>query len=210
MNAKNYIIHPRVNLGISVKIGEFVIIGHPPRGKEPGDLETTIGDFSTIRSHSVIYSGTVIGKNLETGHGVMIREDNIIGENVSIGTNSVIENGNEIGNNVRIHSNVFIPQYTVVKDNVIIAPNVVLTNDPHPPCGKCMKGPTIEKGVKIGANVTVLPFLRLGENSLIGAGSVVVKDVPPNSVAAGSPAKVIKSIDDLECPFGIVSKPYRE
>ncbi len=203
-------IYPNVQLGKDVVIDDFVIIGAPPRRKKPGELATTIGDNSHIRSHSIIYAGTEIGNGLETGHGIMIREGNKIGDDCSIGTNSVLENDNNIGNNVRIHSNVFIPQYTVIENNAWIGPNVVLTNDPHPPCAKCMKGPTIKRYARIGAHSTILPKLTIGENSLVGAGSLVTKDVPPNSVVMGHPAKFIKRITEIECKSGIQEKPYQE
>ncbi len=70
-----------------------------------------------------------------------------------------------------------------------------------------MQGPTICSGARIGINATVMPHLTIGQNSLVGAGSVVVADVPPLTVVAGNPARVIRDIDDLQCPFGIV-KPY--
>lgn len=203
-------IYPNVQLGKDVVIDDYVIIGVPPRGKKPGELVTIIGDNSHMRSHSIIYAGTEIGSGLETGHGIMIREGNKIGNDCSIGTNSVLENDNNIGNNVRIHSNVFIPQYTVIEDNAWIGPNVVLTNDPHPPCAKCMKGPTVKKYARIGAHSTILPKLTIGENSLVGAGSLVIRDVPPNSVVVGHPAKVIKKITEIECKEGIIEKPYQE
>jgi acetyltransferase-like isoleucine patch superfamily enzyme len=162
------------------------------------DLLKIYPNVSHIRSHSIIYAGTEIGSGLETGHGIMIREGNKIGNDCSIGTNSVLENDNSIGNNVRIHSNVFIPQYTVIENNAWIGPNVVLTNDPHPPCAKCMKGPIIKRYARIGAHSTILPKLTIGENSLVGAGSLVTKDVPPNSVVIGHPAKFIKKITEIE------------
>jgi len=72
-----------------------------------------------------------------------------------------------------------------------------------------MRGPTIKKGAKIGCNVTVLPFVTIGKNSLIGAGSVVTKDIPPNSVAYGNPAKVRRKIFDIKCDKGFIDKPYK-
>ena len=71
-----------------------------------------------------------------------------------------------------------------------------------------MKEPIIKKGAQIGVNVTLLPFITVGEGSLIGGGSVVTKDVPPRSVAYGNPARVIKNIDDVRCITGLTDKPY--
>jgi len=195
-----YKLYKNVVLGDNYNIGEFVIVGHPPKGESDGSLKTIIGENAVIRSHTTIYSGNIIGNNFQTGHHVMIREFNKIGRNVSIGTLSVIEHHVKIGNNVRIHSQAFIPEYTVLEDDCWIGPNVVVTNALYPlspDVKKKLKGPTIKKGSKIGANATLLPGILIGENSLIGAGSVVTKNVPKNSVVAGNPAKVIKMISDL-------------
>jgi len=204
-------IFPNVRVGKNCFMDVYTIIGIPPKGAKEGEFETIIGENSYIRSHTVIYAGNKISSNFQTGHHVMIREFNEIGCHVSIGTNSVIEHHVKLGNNVRIHSNAFIPEFSILKDGVWIGPNVVLTNAYHPLCPKakeCLKGPTIYKNAKIGANSTILPDIKIGENSLIGAGSVVVKDVPPNVVVAGNPARILKSISDLKCPYNLILKPY--
>ncbi|MCD6124364.1 transferase [bacterium] len=206
-----HVIYPNVTLGDNVFISDFVIIGFPPRGAEPGELETIIGSNAIIRSHTIIYAGNRIGKNFQTGHNVMIRELNEIGDDVSVGTATVIEHHVKIGNRVRIHSQAFIPEFTVLEDECWIGPNVVITNALHPLCPKakeCLRGPRIHRGAKVGANATLLPDIDIGEFSLIGAGAVVVKDVPPYKVVAGNPAKVIKDVRELECPYGLIDKPY--
>jgi len=209
--AKTYKIYPNVEIGKSVVIGDFVIIGLPAKGTKEGESKTVIGDNSVIRSHTVIYSGNIIGNNFQTGHLVMIREFNRVGDNVSIGTGSDIEHHVKIGNNVRIHSNVFIPEYSVLEDNCWIGPNVVFTNALHPRCPKakeCLKGPIIKKEAKIGANSTLLPGVVVGEYALIGAGSVVIEDVPSYKVVVGNPGELVKDIRELKCPYGLVDKPY--
>jgi acetyltransferase-like isoleucine patch superfamily enzyme len=202
---------PNVRLGEDVTIGEFVIIGQPPRGHGPGDLPTVIGDGATIRSHTVIYAGNRIGDGFATGHGVAVREENSIGDNVSIGTHSVIEHHVKIGNGVRIHSCVFVPEYTLLEDGVWLGPNVVLTNTLHPLCPhakECMKGPRIRAGAKICASACILPDIEIGEMALVGAGAVVTEDVAPRAVVVGMPVKVKKMIDQLTCRYGLCSKPY--
>lgn len=204
-------IYPNVQLGENVEIGDFVVLGVPPRGKAEGELPTVVGDGAVIRSHTVIYAGNVIGKRFQTGHHTMIREENRIGDNVSVGTGSVVEHHVEIADHVRIHSQAFVPEYSTLEEGAWIGPNVVLTNVPHPLCPKakvCIKGPTIKRGAKIGANSTILPYLIVGENALVGAGSVVVENVPDRAVVAGNPARVIKSIDQLTCPVELIEKPY--
>ncbi len=112
-----------------------------------------------------------------------------------------------IGDRVKIHCNVYIAQFTTIEDDVFIAPGVTIANDPHPICTKCMQGPTIRRGARIGVNVTLLPLITIGENALVGAGSVVTADVPAGMLVAGNPARVIGPVDSVECPFGIVI-PY--
>lgn len=204
-------IYPNVQLGENVEIGDFVVVGVPPRGKAEGELPTLIGDGAVIRSHTVLYAGNVIGKGFQTGHHTMIREENRIGDDVSIGTGSVVEHHIQIADRVRIHSQAFVPEYSTLEEGAWIGPNVVLTNVPHPLCPKakvCLKGPTIRRGAKIGANSTVLPFLVVGEHALVGAGSVVVESVPDRAVVAGNPARVIKTIDHLTCPVELIQSPY--
>jgi len=204
-------IYPNVEIGEGAEIGEFAIIGVPPKGKAPGELKTRIGKNAVIRSHTVIYAGNTIGDNFNSGHGVLIRENNKIGSNVSIGSHTVIEHHLVIQNGVRVHSQAFVPEYTTLEEGCWIGPNVVFTNAYHPLCPKakeCLKGATVKPGAKVGANSTILPDLVIGRNALVGAGAVVTKDVPDNAVVGGVPAKVLKSIDDLDCPYGLIERPY--
>jgi NDP-sugar pyrophosphorylase family protein len=127
-----HIVHPNVLLCNDADIGFFVILGVPPQGRKPGDLPTVIGPGAVIRSHTVIYAGNRIGMHLQTGHFVMIREENEIGDDVSIGTGTVVEHHAKIGDGVRIHSNAFIPEFCLLQEGCWIGPNVVLTNAKYP------------------------------------------------------------------------------
>jgi acetyltransferase-like isoleucine patch superfamily enzyme len=193
-------IYQNVILGEGSIVEDFCIIGTPPRGTREGQLATTLGDGAVIRSHSVIYAGNTIGRNFQTGNKVNIRESNRIGDNVSVGTLSVIEHHVEIADNVRIHTQVFVPEFSVLEEGCWIGPNVVLTNAKYPlsPGVKdSLIGPVIRKGAKIGANATLLPGVVIGEYALVGAGAVVVRDVPPGAVVAGNPARVIRHVSEL-------------
>lgn len=209
--SSNWQVHANVELGEGTQLGAYVVLGQAPLGKQEGELQTIIGARSVIRSHTVIYAGNVIGDEFVTGHGVMIREENRIGRGVSIGTHSIVEHHVTIGDGVRIHSQAFIPEYSVLEDGCWIGPNVVFTNARHPLCPKakeCLRGPTIRRGAKIGANATLLPGVTVGENALVGAGSVVVDDVPDRTVVAGNPARPIKHISELDCCYGLLEHPY--
>jgi len=213
----NVLIEPGCKIYDNVIIGEGSVIegpsilGKPPRGKQPGELPLVIGKKAIIRPFTTIYAGNRIGDNFQTGQCASIRENNVIGNNVSIGTHAVLEFENLIGNNVRIHSCCFL-EMVIIEDDVFIGPNVVFTDDPHPMnCPRykeCLRGATVKRLARIGANCTILPGIVINENTLIGAGSVVVKDVPPDSVVVGNPARVVKRIDELECFPGFFERPY--
>ena len=193
-------VFENVRIGTGATVEDYCIIGVPAQGQNEGDFETVIGYGACIRSHTVIYAGNQIGNNFQTGNKANIRELNTIGNNVSIGTLAVIEHHVRIGDNVRIHNQAFIPEFSVLEDGTWIGPNVVLTNAKYPMSANVkenLKGPIIKKGAKIGANATILPGVVIGEKALIGAGSVVTKDVPDGAVVVGNPAKIIKNISKL-------------
>lgn len=204
-------IYANVRIGEGADIHGPCVLGKPPRGKADGELPLVIGVNATIRPFTTIYAGNQIGDAFQTGQGTSIREDNTIGHNVSVGTNAVVEFGNRIGDRVRIHSLAFLEMVTV-EDDVFIGPNVVFTDDPHPMnCPRykeCLGGATVKRLARIGANCTILPGVVIGENTLVGAGSVVTKDVPDGMVVAGNPARVIKRVDELECFPGFFERPY--
>jgi acetyltransferase-like isoleucine patch superfamily enzyme len=194
------LLFPNVEWAGEYSLGPFVIIGQPARGRQAGDAPTVIGGGAVIGSHSVIYAGNTIGRNFRAGHRVLVREDNEIGDDVSIGSGSNVEHHVRIGRGVRLHSNVFVPEFSILEDGCWLGPNVVLTNARYPasPSAKAeLLGPHIETGAKIGANVTILPGVRIGAHALIGAGAVVTADVAPGAVAVGNPARVIKKLSQI-------------
>ena len=204
-------VAPGVVLGPGAELEPPVVIGKAPRGRAEGELELRIGARATIRAFTTVYAGSVLGDGLQTGHGAVIREDNVVGNEVSIGTHAVLEPGNRLGDRVRIHSGCFLEMVTV-EDDVFIGPNVVFTDDPHPMnCPRyrdCKGGATVRRLARIGANCTILPGVEIGADSLVGAGSVVVHDVPPGTVVAGCPARAIKRLDELVCVLGAFERPY--
>jgi acetyltransferase-like isoleucine patch superfamily enzyme len=203
--------YSNVTTGPGLTLYPPVILGMPPRGCREGERPLVIGRDATIRPFTTLYAGTEIGDRFQTGQGVSIREDNRIGHDVSVGTGTSLEFGNRIGNHVRIHTGCFL-ELVEIEDYCFVGPRVVFTDDPHPyNCPRykeCKGGPRVKEFARIGANSTILPGVVIGRNSLVGAGSVVVKDVPDNTVVAGSPARVIKKIDELKCVAGFFERPY--
>jgi acetyltransferase-like isoleucine patch superfamily enzyme len=204
-------IYPGVEIGEGVTLEPPLVLGKPPRGREPGELRLIIGRGAIIRPFTTIYAGTILGDWVQTGQCVSIREDNEIGERASIGTGAVLEFGNRVGPRSRIHSGCFL-ELTIIEEDVFVGPRVVFTDDPHPMgCPRyrdCLGGVKVRALAKIGANCTLLPGVEIGRNALIGAGSVVTKSVPEGMVAAGNPAKVLKRIEELKCMPGFFDRPY--
>jgi acetyltransferase-like isoleucine patch superfamily enzyme len=195
-----------VELGAGCAIDEGVLLGYRP-GRAIELRPVRLGARACVRSGSIIYASVEIGSGFQTGHHVVIREENVIGDDCGIWNHSTIDYGCRVGSRVKIHCNVYVAQYTVIEDDVFLAPGVMIANDPHPLCTKCMQGPTIRAGARIGIGAVILPHLEIGQNALVAAGSVVTADVPARAVVRGNPARVAGDVDQLECPFDIV-KPY--
>jgi len=193
--ASSAIIYPNVQLGNNIVIEEYCLIGLP---FDNSSQITIIEDNAYIRAGSYIYAGNYIGKNFQTGNKANIRELNKIADNVSIGSLCNIEHQIVIGSGVRIHSQVFIPEHTKLDEHCWIGPNVVITNAKYPlslNVKNRLKSAHICKNAKIGANSTLLPGVKIGINSLIGAGSIVTNSIEDNVIAFGNPAKVIRPIN---------------
>ncbi|WP_313606363.1 acyltransferase [Comamonas jiangduensis] len=138
---------------------------------------------------------TKIGDNTRIWQYAVVFENARLGENCNICAHTLIESDVVIGNNVTVKSGVYIWNGTRIEDNVFLGPNATLTNDPMPRSKKYpekFSGIILKNGCSIGANSTILPGLIIGENAMVGAGSVVTKDVPANAVVVGNPAKIIR------------------
>jgi acetyltransferase-like isoleucine patch superfamily enzyme len=175
-----------------------VIIGYPVSRADVDPL--VLGPGARLRSGTVLYDGTTIGRGLQTGHGVVVREACQIGDDVSIWSNSVVDYGCRIGDRVKIHCNCYVAQFTELENDVFLAPGVTIANDLYPGdqrSAQLMAGPWIGAGAQIGVNVTILPFVRIGAGAMIGAGSVVTRDIPAAVVAFGNPAMPRREVAEL-------------
>lgn len=207
-------------LGDRVEVQDMVLMGVMPQDKydykgmgKDWEPVVRIGADSTIRSHSVIYAKTTFGEHFNCGHGARIRECVSVGDHTTVGTNAQLEGFATIGSRVIIQTNAHIGQFSIMEDDSYITAGAVLTNTLHPRCAhakQCMQGVTVKKGAKVSVNVCVAPGLTIGENALVGAGAVVLKDVPAGAVVVGVPARVVCSVTDLKCQSGLCEQPYPE
>lgn len=196
----NTSILDNVTIGDNSVICNNCIIGEPLNdyydNNNYNNPNTTIGFGSLIRSHTIIYSGNTIGNDFSTGHRVTIRENMKIGDHCRIGTLSDLQGFSEIGNYCWLHSNVHIGQHSKIGNFVFIYPYTVFTNDPHPPSTICI-GPSVGDYSQIAVGSILLPGVKLGKHVLIGANSVVGRDVEDYQLVVGNPAKPIRDVREL-------------
>lgn len=175
-----------------------VILGYASSRSEPRSF--VLGPGARLRSGTVLYAGSEIGGDFQTGHHVVVREGCRIGDQVSVWSNTVIDYGCVIGDRVKIHCNCYIAQYTELEDDTFLAPGVTIANDLFPGRARsadAMAGPLIRAGAQIGVNVTILPYVTVGAGAIVGAGSVVTRDIPPGTIAYGNPAAPTRRVDEL-------------
>lgn len=135
-----------------------------------------------------------------------------IGKNTKIDAFVYMEEGVTIGDNCKIRPFVFIPTGVVIEDYVFIAPNVTFTNDKHPRAHGEWKllNTRVKRFASIGAGSTINPGVQIGENALIGTGSVVTKDIPDNAIAVGIPARVVGYRPPPSQPNGKAAKDHEK
>ncbi len=148
-----------------------------------------------------------LGKNVKLSKFINLYGCSV-GDNTKIGAFVEIQKNASIGNNCKISSHTFICEGVVVEDNVFIGHGVTFINDTYPratnPDGSLqteedwhVEKTLIKKGASIGSGTTILSNVTVHENAIVGAGSVVTQDVPPNSIVAGNPAKFLKNVNKI-------------
>lgn len=197
----NCLIRNDVTIGDDSTIGANCILGEYQmdffNDHKYHKHELVIGGKALIRSGCILYSGSIIGDNFQAGHQVTIREAAQIGNNVSAGTLSDIQGHCRIGNYVRMHSNVHVGTSTIIEDCCWIFPYVVFTNDPTPP-SNTEAGVHVHPFAIVATHSVILPGIDIQSDSLIGAGTVVNKNVEKYQVVVGNPGKPRSDIRDIK------------
>ncbi len=202
--APSAVVYPGTQLGADVAIGDNSVVGKPPT---LGRRSTTkreeldplvVGDGCAILACAVVFAGTRLGRGVVIGDQACVRERCEIGDDVVIGRGSLVENDVTIGARTRVQANAYVTAYSTLEEDVFIAPCVVTTNDNF--MGRtearlaAMRGPTIRRGARIGGGAVLLPGIEIGEEAFVGAGAVVLADVPARAVVVGNPARQIREV----------------
>lgn len=203
------VIHEGTELGTGCTVGAGAVLGKPPQAAATSVNKTTgelpplrIGHNSIIGAHAVIYRGTSVGQSCLIADLSFVREDTQIGDFVVVGAHVTIENRVKIGTRTKIQTGAYITAATTLGEHVFIAPCVITTNDNF--MGRTEErfkqwgGPTVHRGARVGADVTLLPNVVIGEEAFVAAGSVVTQDVPARTLVMGSPAKPRREVPDEE------------
>jgi acetyltransferase-like isoleucine patch superfamily enzyme len=206
--ADTAIVYPGTVVGEGCKILDYAVVGKQPtlsprstaKREELPPLE--LGAGTIVSTGAVVFAGTTVGERVIVGDQACVRERCTIGDDVVIGRGSLVENDTSIGALTKIQAHAYITAYSLLEDNVFIAPCVITTNDNY--MGRTekrhelVKGPTIRRGARVGGGSVLLPGIEIGEEAFIGAGAVVLRDVPPRALMVGSPARQIREVPDEE------------
>ncbi len=187
-------VHAGVHLGDNTRVESYCELGYSNGLEKQPTLE--IGANSLIRSHSVFYLGSRFEAGLQTGHHVTVRENTQAGENLHLGTLCDIQGDCQFGHFCRLHSNVHIGKQSKLGHFIWVFPYVILTNDPMPPSEIC-QGAFLQDYAVIATLSVILPGITVGEHALVGAGSVVNRNVPSHTLVAGNPARVIRPVEEI-------------
>src|ERR671936_237283 len=212
--ADTAIVYPGTIVGDGCRILDYAVVGKQPSlsprstAKREELPPTELGPGTIVSTGAIVCAGSVIGARVILGDQSCVRERVTIGDDVVLGRGSLVENDTTIGPLTRIQAEAYITAYSTLEDNVFIAPCVVTTNDNF--MGRTegrhelIKGPTIRRGARVGGGAILCPAVEIGEEAFVGAGAVVVRDVPPRVVVVGNPARILREVaaEELLSPGG--------
>jgi acetyltransferase-like isoleucine patch superfamily enzyme len=206
--AETAVVYPGTVLGEDVVIGDNAVVGKQPTlgarsTASPDELTPlVVGDGSRILACAVVFAGSRLGRDVIVGDQACVRERCELGDAVVVGRGSVVENDTAVGARTKIQANAYVTAYTTLEEDVFIAPGVVTTNDNlmgrtearH----ELRKGPTIRRAARVGGGAVLLPGIEIGEEAFVGAGAVVLEDVPARAVVVGNPARQVREVPESE------------
>ena len=206
--AETAIVYPGTVLGDGCKILDYAVVGKQPTlgprstAKQEKLSPLKLGAGTIVSTGAIIFAGTTIGARSIIGDQACVRERCDVGDDVVIGRGALVENDTTVGTLAKIQADAYITAYSTLEGGVFIAPRVITTNDNF--MGRTekrhdlRKGPTIRRGARIGAGAVLCPGVEVGEEAFVGAGAVVVGDVPPRVVVVGNPARILREVPSEE------------
>ena len=208
MIADTAIVYPGTIVPDDCTILDYAVVGKQPtlstrstaKREELPPLE--LGPGTVVSTGAVVFAGTRLGARVIVGDQACVRERCELGDDVVIGRASLVENDTTIGERTKIQAMAYITAYSSVEEDVFIAPCVQTSNDNF--MGRTerrhalRKGPTIRRGARVGVGAVLCPGVEIGEEAFIGAGAVVVDDVPPGIVVVGNPARMLREVPPEE------------
>lgn len=194
------VIHGGTHIGDDVHLGHRVILGEPEYGyamrqayEGAGDA-TKIGSGVVVRAGATVYAGVQIGEGTTIGHNTLLRTHVVVGSGCQLAANLTVERGTRIGDEVRCSPGSHLTADTVIADRVFLGAGVRTVNDKQliwrdPDNEQPLDPPVFEYGCKVGSGAVLLAGITVGALALVGAGSVVTRDVPASTVVYGVPAR---------------------
>ena len=208
MIAETAIVYPGTVVADDVQILDYAVVGKQPTLSQRStaareDLAPLeLGAGTVVSTGAILFAGTKIGERVIVGDQACVRERCTIGDDAVVGRGAFVENDTTVGARAKIQANAYITAYSTLEDEVFIAPCVITTNDNY--MGRTEKrhalrrGPTIRRSARVGGGAVLLPGIEIGEEAFVGAGAVVLGDVPPRAVMVGNPARQIRDVPDDE------------
>ena len=201
-------VYPGTVLGDGVRVLENAVVGKQPTlsprstAKREPLAPAQIGDGTIVSTGAIVFAGSRLGARVIVGDQACVRERCVVGDDVVIGRGSLVENDTTVGSLTKIQADAYITAYSTLEEEVFIAPRVVTTNDNF--MGRTerrhelVKGPTVRRRARVGGGAVLCPGVEVGEEAFVGAGAVVVTDVPPRTVVVGNPARWLRDVAEEE------------
>ena len=206
--ADTAIVYPGTVVGDGCQILDYAVVGKQPtlsprstvQQEELRPLE--LGPGTIVSTGAIVFAGSRLGARVIVGDQACVRERCEIGDDVVIGRGSLVENDTTVGARTKIQAMAYVTAYATLEEDVFLAPCVQTSNDNF--MGRTerrhglRKGPTIRRGARVGVGAVLCPAVEIGAEAFVGAGAVVVNDVPPAVVVVGNPARVLRAVPPEE------------
>lgn len=195
------VVHGGITVGEQARIEEHAVVGKPELGYAVGRIypgagdATVMGAGAVVRCGAIVYAGVQVGVNTMVGHHALLRSGVQVGAETQLGHHLTVERATRIGREVRCSPGSHITSSTQIADRVFLGAGIRTINDKtltwrDPDRTPILAPPWFDTGAKVGSGSTVLAGVRIGEHALIGAGSLVTRDIPAGALAYGHPARV--------------------